>query len=276
MFGLGWITYGTFQILINGKIRPGSLLMLLFCTYIIFITKVYILIAFIPSLALWVFLRYSYRIRYRVLRMLLLPVVLATVAGGFLYVSTAYADLFGVYSLDKFAQRSEITRDYIYESGEEESSSYSLGEIDPTIGSMLSKFVPAVNVTLFRPYVWEARKPIVFFNALESFALLFLALKLLFQVGLRGVGSAIGSDPTIQFLLIFTAIFAFSIGISTYNFGSLSRYRIPCLPFFALAMGLIYFRKFSPEERRFLPVGRLSRAATRPSQPRSPQALREY
>ncbi len=253
MFGLGWITYGTFQILINGRIRLGALAMLIVCVYLIWLTKVYILIAFLPSLVLWVFLRYSYRIRFRAIRLLLLPLVIGAVIGGFLYVSTTYSDLLGAYSIDKFAARSEITRDYIYQSGEDESSSYSLGEVDPTFQGMLKKFIPAVNVTLFRPYLWEAKNPLAFFNALESFLLIILALKLLFQVGPIRIWRAIGGDPTIQFLLVFTIVFAFAIGISTYNFGSLSRYRIPCLPFFVLALGLIYFKTNSPLERRFIP-----------------------
>ncbi|MBS1615186.1 MAG: hypothetical protein JST06_03620 [Bacteroidetes bacterium] len=253
MFGLGWITYGTFQLLINRKISLGSLAMLTLSIYLIGITKVYILIAFLPSVALWVFLQYSHRIRYRILRWMFLPVILAVVSSGFMYITTENADLLGAYSIDQFASRSEITREYIYDSGDDESSSYSLGEVDPTIQGMLRKFPLAVNATLFRPYLWEAKKAIVFFNALESFIFLLLALKLLFQVGPINIWRAIVGDPNIQFLLVFTLIFAFAVGISTYNFGSLSRYRIPCLPFFALAMGLIYFKKFSPSKRRFLP-----------------------
>ena len=39
-------------------------------------------------------------------------------------------------------------------------------------------------------------------------------------------------DPNLLFFITFSLIFAFAVGISTYNFGALSRYKIPCLPFF--------------------------------------------
>lgn len=255
MFGLGWITYSTFQILINRNYRISNFFLLGFSVYIIYIAKIYILLAFLPSVAMWVFLQYSHRIRSRLVRALFFPVIIATVVGGFAYVSSSNPELLGGYSTDQLLETSAITREYILSSGDDESSGYTLGAIDPTPLGMLKKLPAAVNVTLFRPYLWEARKPIVFFNALEAGIFLFLALKLLFQVGLKRIWRAITADPTIQFLLIFTVIFAFAVGISTYNFGSLSRYRIPCLPFFAMAMGLIYYRYFSPEERRFLPFG---------------------
>jgi hypothetical protein len=37
-------------------------------------------------------------------------------------------------------------------------------------------------------------------------------------------------------------IFAFAVGISSYNFGALSRYKIPCLPFYALGLVLVYYK----------------------------------
>lgn len=40
----------------------------------------------------------------------------------------------------------------------------------------------------------------------------------------------------LSFSLIFSLFFAFSVGISTSNFGSLVRYRIPVLPFFVACL----------------------------------------
>jgi hypothetical protein len=136
----------------------------------------------------------------------------------------------------------------------DEGSTYDLGEFDPGITGMLSKFPLAVNVTLFRPYPWEAKKTIVVLSALEAILFMFLTLKTLLVVGLYRTWRSIRSDPTIQFCLIFTLIFAFAVGISSYNFGTLSRYKIPCLPFFILALTLIYYKNVPLHRKLFGPL----------------------
>jgi hypothetical protein len=42
-----------------------------------------------------------------------------------------------------------------------------------------------------------------------------------------------------MFLLIFAIVFSFGVGVSTFNFGTLVRYKIPMLPFFVTALILI-------------------------------------
>jgi hypothetical protein len=47
------------------------------------------------------------------------------------------------------------------------------------------------------------------------------------------------TNPTVAFCLGFSLIFAFAVGVSTYNFGTLVRYKIPMLPFFIIALILV-------------------------------------
>jgi hypothetical protein len=61
------------------------------------------------------------------------------------------------------------------------------------------------------------------------------------------------NDPTIQFCFVFSLIFAFAVGISSYNFGALSRYKIPCLPFYAIALILIYYKNV-PKGKKFFGI----------------------
>jgi hypothetical protein len=49
--------------------------------------------------------------------------------------------------------------------------------------------------------------------------------------------------PKPDFLFTFSMIFAFAVGLSTGNFGTLSRYKIPCMPFFAALLIILYFSK---------------------------------
>jgi hypothetical protein len=161
---------------------------------------------------------------------------------GFLFFSQKFADELGKYSLKNIATTSQVTRNYINSVSGDEGSGYDLGDFDPSLTGMLKKFPAAVNVTLFRPYLWEAKKPIVLINALEAFMFLVITLKVIISVGPLKTWKTIAKDPTIQFCLIFTIVFGFAVGISSFNFGTLSRYRIPCLPFYALALVLIYYK----------------------------------
>ncbi|MFT6828639.1 MAG: hypothetical protein ACI9GZ_003758, partial [Bacteroidia bacterium] len=43
-------------------------------------------------------------------------------------------------------------------------------------------------------------------------------------------------DPFLVFCLIFSILFAFAVGVSTANFGTLMRYKIPMMPFFLILL----------------------------------------
>ena len=179
--------------------------------------------------------------------------LLCIVVGGSVVAMQRLTNELGKYSLENVAQTSRITGSYIYWISGDEGSSYNLGDFSPTIGGMLSKFPLAVNVTLFRPYIWEAKKIIVLLSAIEAILFLFVTLKILFTIRVVAIWQTINRDPAIQFCIVFSLIFAFAVGISSYNFGALSRYKIPCLPFYSLAMVLIYYKN-KPLNKKLLRV----------------------
>lgn len=246
MAALGWMTYACFRMLIRGQFRMKYMWIILVCFYLLVIIKVYIILVFVPALCLWILNTYSHKIKNSVVRFGLKFFVYATIIAGFFAITASFSEQLGQYSLENLAETSNTTRTYIYwasasSASGDEGSKYDLGAFDPTPLGMLKKFPLAVNVSLFRPYLWESRKPMVFLNSIEATIFLFLTLKVLFVIGFRNIWRSISRNPNIQFFLIFTIVFAFSVGISSYNFGALSRYRIPCLPFFALALSLIWY-----------------------------------
>lgn len=251
MFALGWMLYCSFQLLIEKNKSISNVIMLLMSFYILFIVKIYILISFLPALALWVLFYHSHKIKPKPIRFFVKIMVLVLAVGIFGFAYNYFSVSLGRYSLDNIAKTSLVTRDWIAFTSGELGSAYDLGDFEPTILGLLSKFPQAVNVTLFRPYLWEASKSLVFLNAIESFLLLILTLKILISIGPVKIWKTISQDPNIQFCLIFSIIFAFAVGISTYNFGSLSRYKIPCLPLYVLALVLIYYQN-KPISKRLL------------------------
>jgi len=243
MFGLGWMVYGAFRVLINRDTSPKVMVMTVLGFYLIAKIKVYILLAFLPALVLWILFSYSHRINSYIGRLFLKVAVIGMSLVGFAYFSQYFAVELGKYSVENLAKTATVTSTYIRGVSGDGGSAYTLfagSDVSPK--GMALNFFPAINVTLFRPYIWETRKVMQLLNAIEATLFLWVTIKVIFSVGLGRVWRTISSDPTIQFCLIFTVIFAFAVGLSSGNFGALSRYRIPCLPFYGLALVLIYYK----------------------------------
>jgi len=145
------------------------------------------------------------------------------------------------YALDRLGETAMITAmDIGYWTGKDAGSKYSLGIPDQSVTGMLSKAPLAINVSLFRPYLWEIRNPLMLITGLESFLFLVLTIYTMWKIGWRGIKIGL-KDPTVVFCLLFAFTFAFAVGISTYNFGSLARYKIPLLPFYLSALVLLFY-----------------------------------
>lgn len=252
LFALGWLTFAALQIFISKKRNLGNWVIFVISIAILLKIKVYIIMAFAPSLGLWVLLLYTRRIKNTFIRYTTNLFVLATLSGVFMIGLSVFSEELGRYSVDNLAKTAEATRWWLTKVSEDEGGSmYNLGDFDPSIGGMLKKFSLAVNVTLFRPYIWESRKIIVLLSAIEASLFLIYTLKLFLKTGPLRIIKAIFTDESILFIFTFTMIFAFAVGISSFNFGALSRYRIPCLPFFSLFIVLTFY-KFNSRSKNFL------------------------
>jgi hypothetical protein len=250
MFSLGWLTYGTFQFFVNENRSARNTILIVASFLLLAALKVYIVICFVPALIGWVIFKRTSQIQGKSLVLIVNLSAAIFILGIFGVLFSQFSDFLGKYSLENIQKTSESTRRWLtYMSNVDNGSAYDLGDFDPSIGGMLSKFPLAVNVTLFRPYIWESRKVIIFFNALESLIILLLTIRVIFVVGIRKVLQSISTNYTIQFCFIFAIMFAFAVGISSYNFGALSRYKIPCIPFYILTLVLIFYRQAPPGQR---------------------------
>jgi hypothetical protein len=242
MFGLGWMVYTTFRIFVNRDFSFRNLFMLVVSFYLIAVIKLYILLAFLPALSLWLLLTYSHKIKTTGFRWMVNLLFIAVTVAGFFFFTQRFAAEMNKYSLEKVARTAATTRGWIAYASGDEGSAYDLGEFDPTLVGMLAKFPQAVVATLFRPFLWESRKVIVLLSALEALVFLYFTLRVVVNRKAK-VFSMISKDPNLSFCLVFSIIFAFAVGISSYNFGALSRYKIPCLPFFAAALVILLYNQ---------------------------------
>lgn len=108
----------------------------------------------------------------------------------------------------------------------------------------------AINATLFRPYLWESKKLSTLLSSLESLALMALAFYTIFKAGVFRFIKSLLTEPGVQFCLLFSLLFALFVGATTLNFGTLVRYKIPCMPFFIIALFLVLEKKKEYDQKK--------------------------
>jgi hypothetical protein len=221
-----------------------SFMLIVFGAYVILEIKGYILLSFAPCFGLYIFLSYNHKIKSAALRKVMLPLFLSLglITGYFFMqqVSSATPE----WSVDRIEARAKDMQQWhdilgkTY-SGDGAGSHYSVGDIgDFSIGGMLSKFPLVISITFFQPFLWQVRSPFMLLTSLEGMFFLWLTIKLFKSYGVAMVLKTIAENPIISFCLSYALIFGFAVGYTSFNYGALARYKIPCLPFYLL---FIYF-----------------------------------
>ena len=244
---LGMATYMFYLIFFEKKVKLKNIILLVIALYFVFSIKKFILQAYLPAVILWVFASNYSSIRSQMLKLMLVPVLSITCLYSAYYAIVKVGEGDEKYSVQNLAKTAQVTAfDIRYWSGREAGSGYSLGNLDGSFGSMLRLAPAAINVSLFRPYLWEVNNPLMFMAALESLFFLAVVLYIIVKKKMLLVKSL--SNPDILFALVFSITFAFAVGVSTFNFGTLVRYKIPMLPFFLLALVLMLDYKKSDKK----------------------------
>jgi hypothetical protein len=236
---IGWLIYGVHIFFIKKQKSVVIFFTTIIAFLIIFFVKIYILICLIPAIVIWLFAGYSSKIKSMLLKIMIVPIMfIIVIILGFLSVQKIVEDD-NRYAIDKLAKTAQITAyDIGFYTGRNAGSGYSLGELDGSYLSIIKLFPAAINTTLFRPYLWEVNNPLMFISAIESFIILFFTLYVFFKVGLIDFVKY-SFKPYPFFCFVFAITFAFAVGVSTFNFGTLVRYKIPMMPFYLCALLLI-------------------------------------
>jgi 4-amino-4-deoxy-L-arabinose transferase-like glycosyltransferase len=231
---LGWATYCLFRFA-DGKSYIKAVFGMLFSLFLIYSVKPYIVICFFPAMLLFLFFSTTGKIKSTIIKMVFAPlmIVFLSLSGYFM------VDFMGKkeekYALDNIAETARVTAyDIRYYTGKDAGSGYSLGELDGSFLSLVKLAPQAVNVSLFRPYIWEVRNPLMLLSALESLVFFLLTIYAVILVIQKKI--MLPDKSLFIFLLTFSVLFAFAVGVSTYNFGTLSRYKIPMMPFYLTAI----------------------------------------
>jgi hypothetical protein len=237
---LGVITYQVDKLFFVKKISVTSILLLIFSLWCVFSVKKFVLQAFLPAAFMWIYLNNLKSVRSVLVRILLLPLIILCLAFSVYYSVIKVGEGDKKYAVENIAKTARITAyDIRFQTGKDAGSGYTLGELDDSFSSMLRLAPQAINVSLFRPYLWEVSNPLMLLSALESLFLLIVTLTLIFKYQFSFLKSL--GNPDVSFSLVFSLVYAFAVGVSSFNFGTLARYKIPLLPFYTLALLLIFY-----------------------------------
>jgi hypothetical protein len=129
-------------------------------------------------------------------------------------------------------------------------STFALGDPAATSFQAQLAFVPlAVFGVLFRPLPFEINGLTSAMNAVEATALLVAAIVIVTRRRWKVLAARVLSHPELAFCVVLTLTAAVGIGLTTTNLGTLSRYRMPVMPFFAFLVMTLVTRE-RPARRR--------------------------
>jgi hypothetical protein len=261
---LGWLFYGFYRGTIQKQAIAKSLLIAFLAAFILIKIKIYILLCFLPAALLWIFNENNARIKNHTLRMLARPIFFTLGGAVAFYAATNLTKGDEKYDIDKLGERSKITADYLYQTSvKQEGSAYYLGEQDGTIGGMIKLAPQAIATALFRPFLWEAHNPVMLLSALEAAFILCFTIRIFWRTGIGATLSLIGQTPFLLMSFIFSLIFAASVAITSANFGTLVRYKIPLIPFY---LGGLYILESIAADKKHGSTRRATIAAVRTRQ----------
>jgi hypothetical protein len=239
MFALGWLIFYFFKLIKSAKFSLLPVIAILISIVIIYSVKPYIIAIILPVLFIRLIIG-LFRSMRGAFKKLILSIVIFTVTiiGGKMLISRFTENITEILLQNLTETITGFSNATQKISEDENGSGYNLGELDGSVGDLVKKIPSAINVTFFRPYLWEANKSMTLLAALESSALLLFSLYLILKVNFK-IFRYLWKDPNLLTFLLFSLIFAYLVGITTSNFGTLSRFKIPCIPFFVMTLFII-------------------------------------
>lgn len=236
---MGFVTFGLYKIIVKKESVIKNAVAVIVSGAVLGLVKDYILVSYLPFLFLFFAGNRIKRIERPAVKVMLISFIGLVAAIGFFLAKDVIVG--GI--VDKLAESvQDMQTSFMRISGLAESS-FSLGaEFDGTPAGLVKIAPYGIAASLYRPFLWEAKGISFFLSAAESAAVILFTLYVFFKTGPFTFFKSIVKDPMILFCLSFALVFALFVGITTLNFGTLVRYKIPCMPFYIISLVLILDR----------------------------------
>lgn len=240
--GVCWYCYSFFRIVIQRNFNPYYIVAILVSVILLISIKPYAFVALLPGSILWGISGLVKQIKNILLKILLGPFILLLGSGiGMAIWLVVSPGLDRYSSLDSMIDKAheaqqDLKREYY------EGNSFDIGEFEKTPTGVLSKFPEATLAGLFRPFIWEANNIQMVIAGLENLFILCFTLFFLIRVPISFFKQIV-ENPLVMFCVVFSVIFAFSVGLSTANFGAMVRFKIAFWPFYLSALFIINYHR---------------------------------
>jgi len=235
---IGYIVYALLNIFIKKTNYLLSIFWIVLCCMLLFYIKIYILLALSPAVVLWLFTEINKTVENKTLRRIMgfFTFTIGSVLGLILINYVTSDESLKSFRLDAIVETSANNRElYTGFSEHLEGSYYNIGTTNPVL-LILNGLVAA----LFRPFLWEVNGPTALLSALEALFFFYITGLLMYKRGFLNFFRKAFSHPILLMCFVFSVIFAAAVGSSALNFGSLSRYKIPSLPFYLFMVLVLY------------------------------------
>ncbi len=251
---LGLISYCFYMVFFKKQRQIKYFIAFLIFSYIMLKIRSFVFFVLLSTLFLGLYVLVSSKIKSVGLRTVLAPFLLGVMVIGAVAVISLTANVNSRYTLQTMEKRAYDTQWWhtrVQEIEGGHGSGYTLGEPTTSVPGLVARFPLAVNVTFFRPYVWEVNGPIMMQAALESLIIFIITIITLGKVGIKAMLRYPLKDPMLAFAFSFAILYGFAVGVTSNNFGALVRYKIPAIPMYISALYML--RYYALNKERTLP-----------------------
>lgn len=239
---LGYIVWCLYNFIKLKKDLLKSFIILILATIVILSIKPYILVGLLPAVIIWLIKVNLNKIRGAMLRTAAVPLLVIFGLGlGYLFM-LSLGEALAEYKLDSILDKAVVNQRDL-KSDYHKGNAFDIGEFEPTASGILSKFPIATFSAIYRPLIIESNNTVMFMSGIENLLILIFSIRVLMKVKFFGIFRFVFKNELLTFSFFFSILFAYSVGLSTSNFGSLVRYKIPCMPFFVASLYIINYLK---------------------------------
>lgn len=237
---LGWLTYSMYDAFYLRKHLVINAFILFVSGYMLWVLKAYILVSYVPFFFLFLFLKNISLIKSGITKAIIFMGIIFVSVGLFSQIKSKLIEALGEYAVGGLTTSIQ-SKSSAY-SIKEATSSFSLGvnmDDGVTMGKLALIAPAAIVATLYRPFLWESRNVSTLLSSIESLFIIVFTLMVIYKAGPFNFAKIIVKTPIILYCILFSLLFAVFVGATTKNFGSLVRYKIPCMPFYVMAIFLV-------------------------------------